>query len=141
MVTAERAGPWDQTAAGDVVVADQTITLGRPTTRTDAVVAGIRLMTSRNAAGVRPQTITDRFALAATEMLTRSRQRWQSERCFRWLKHHLGVLHPLGLSPQTADAQCVGLRFANLGLCDLSFKALTWTRGPSPSVGRPLRTT
>lgn len=99
-VTAARSGPWERTPAGDEVIADQVITLGSPNNRRGAVVPDVRLVTSRNAQGVLHQTVTDRFDLPAPAIATLYRQRWQIELFFRWLKHHLGVLHPLGHSPQ-----------------------------------------
>jgi hypothetical protein len=100
IVTAARTGPWARTPTGDDVIADQTITLGSPNNRKGAVVPDVRLVTSRNAHGVLHQTVTDRVDLPATEIVTLYRQRWQIDLFFRWLKHQLGVLHPLGYSPQ-----------------------------------------
>lgn len=85
---------------GDEVIADQTITLGRPHTRTGAVVRDVRLVTSRKARGEPRCVVTDRVDLPATETVTRCRQRWRIERFFRWLKHPLGVLPPLGHRPR-----------------------------------------
>lgn len=99
-VTTAWAGPWPRTPVGDEVIADQMITLGSPNNRNGTIVQDSRLVTSRNADGVLHQTVTDRVDLPATEIVTLYRQRWQLELFFRWLKHHLGVLHPLGHSPQ-----------------------------------------
>lgn len=99
-VTAAWPGVWERTRAGDEVLADQTITLGSPNNRGGAVVPDLRLVTSRNATGAIHRTVTDRFDLTAPEAVMLYRQRWQIELFFRWLKHQLGVLHPLGYSPQ-----------------------------------------
>lgn len=99
-VTTAWAGPWPRTPAGDEVIADQTITLGSPHNRTGAVVRNVRLVTSRNTRGESRCFVTDRVDLPATEIVTLYRQRWRIELVFRWLKHHLGVLHPLGHTPQ-----------------------------------------
>lgn len=88
----------DPTPAGDVIVADQRVTLGSPHNRAGAVVPAVRLVTSRNRAGQLHRLVTDRVDLSATEVVTLSRQRWQIELFFRWLKHHLGILQPLGYS-------------------------------------------
>lgn len=99
VVTADRLGPWPPTAAGDAILADQTITLGSPNNRNGAVLPGLRLVTRRNRHGTVHRTVTDRGDLLATEVVALYRQRWQIELFFRFLKHQLGVLHPLGYSP------------------------------------------
>lgn len=86
------------TAAGDLVVSDETITLGSPNNRRGAVLPGMRLVTSRNAAGDTQRFVTDRHDLTAAEVVTLYRQRWQIELFFRWLKHQLKLLHPFGAS-------------------------------------------
>ena len=102
-VTTDHIGPWPGTAAGDVILADQTITLGSATNRNGAVLAGLRLVTSRNQDGEEHRTLTDRFDLQADEVVTLYRQRWQIELFFRFLKHQLGVLRPLGYSRQAIE--------------------------------------
>lgn len=99
-VTTAHAVDPTPTAAGDVVLADQTITLGSPNNRRGAVLPAMRLGTSRNAAGVEQRFVTDRHDLTAAEVVTLYRQRWQIELFFRWLKHHLKALHLLGTSRQ-----------------------------------------
>jgi hypothetical protein len=99
-VTVTASRPVDPTPAGDVVLADETITLGSPHNRKGAVLSGVRQVTSRNVHGEVRTFVTDRHDLTAAEVATRYRQRWQIELFFRWLKHHLGILHPLGYSPQ-----------------------------------------
>src|SRR5215211_6670294 len=68
-VTASRPVAADPTAAGDAVLADQTITLGSPNNRRGAVLPGVRLVTSRNAAGVEHRFVTDRHDLTAAEVV------------------------------------------------------------------------
>jgi hypothetical protein len=84
----------------DVVETDQRVTLGAPTYSASTVVPELRLVTSVNAAGARLAVVTDRFDLPAAAVLALYRRRWQIELFFRWLKHHLGLLHPLGASPE-----------------------------------------
>ena len=86
------------TADGDVIVADETITLGRPNHRKGAVLPQMRLVTSRNAAGTEHRFVTDRHDLTAATVVALFRKRWQIELCCRWLKDHLKALHPFGPS-------------------------------------------
>lgn len=99
-VTHTRPGPWLPTAAGDTILADQTITLGSANNRAGAVLPGLRLVSSRNRHGAVHRTVTDRHDLRADEVVALYRRRWQIELFFRWIKHELGVLRPLGTSPQ-----------------------------------------
>jgi Transposase DDE domain len=101
-VTAERPVDPTPTAAGDVVLADQTITLGSANNRKGAVLPEVRLVVSRNAAGVVHRFVTDRHDLSAAEVVTLYRQRWQIELFFRWLKHQLKLLRPFGTSRAAA---------------------------------------
>jgi hypothetical protein len=100
VVTATIPGPWWPTAAGDTMVADQTIRLGSPNNRRGAVLDAMRLITSVNAHGEAHRTVTDRFDLSPADVVSLYRQRWQIELFFRWIKHQLTVLHPLGTSRQ-----------------------------------------
>lgn len=100
VVTADRADTWSPTAAGDTILADQVITLGSPNHRGSAVLEELRLVTSVNARDEVHRTVTDRFDLRAHEVVALYRKRWQIELFFRWLKHQLGVLRPLGTSRQ-----------------------------------------
>jgi hypothetical protein len=97
-VTAERPVSAPPTAAGDVVLADQEITLGSANNRKGAVLPTLRLVTSRNAAGVVRRFGTDRHDLTAAEVVTLSRQRWPIERFFRWLTYQLKATHLFGTS-------------------------------------------
>jgi hypothetical protein len=97
-VTADLPGPPG--AGGDGMVADQIVTLGSPHNHASVIVPDLRLITSVNAAGEPLTVVTDRFDLPAAAVLTLYRKRWQIELFFRWLKYHLGVLHPLGASPE-----------------------------------------
>lgn len=98
-VTGALAGPWLPTPAGDVILADAVITLGSPNNRKGTVLDGLRLVTSRNADGAVHHLVTDRGDLPAGEVVMLYRKRWQIELVSRFLKHQLGVLHPLGYSP------------------------------------------
>lgn len=99
-VTATRAVPIGPTPDGDTVLADWTVTVGSATNRRGAVVPGLRLIISRNRAGVEQRFLTDRHDLTATEVLQLYRKRWQIELFFRWLKRQLGLLRPIGRSPE-----------------------------------------
>ena len=92
------------TEAGDTIVADETITLGSPNNRNGAVLPNLRLVTSQNATGETHHLVTSRHDLSAQDVVMLYRQRWQIELFFRWLKRHLGMLHPLGTSPEAVWA-------------------------------------
>jgi hypothetical protein len=96
--TAERPVDPAPTADGDVVRRDATITLGSPNNRAGAVLPGLRLVAGRTADGAERAFVTDRHDLAAGDVLTLYRKRWQIELFFRWLKHQLKLLHPFGTS-------------------------------------------
>jgi hypothetical protein len=97
-VTADHSVSDAPTADGDVVLADEAITLGSPNNRNGAVLPGLRLVTSRNAAGVVHRFVTDRWDLTAAEIVTLYRKRWQIELFFRWLKYQLKATHLFGTS-------------------------------------------
>ena len=97
-VTAARSVSAKRTADGDRLLADETITLGSPNNRNGVILPGVRLITSVNAAGRVQRFVTDRFDLTAAELVRLYRKRWQIELFFRFLKHHLGLLTPLGRS-------------------------------------------
>lgn len=97
-VSAQRPIAPSATLEGDVVLADETITLGSPHNRRGAVVPHLRLVTSRNRVGVVHRFLTDRHDLTAAEVVMLYRKRWHIELFFRWLKHHLGARRPLGHS-------------------------------------------
>jgi hypothetical protein len=97
-ITATRAVSAKRTPEGDRLVTDQTITLGSPNNRNGVVLPGLRLVTSVNAAGAEQHFVTDRFDLTAPEIVRLYRKRWQIELFFRFLKHQLGLLTPLGHS-------------------------------------------
>ena len=90
--------PAITTPDGDIVLADQTITLGSPNNRAGAVLPGMRLVASRNPAGEEQRFVTDRFDLPAADVVALYRRRWRIELFFRWLKHQLGLVRPLGHS-------------------------------------------
>lgn len=97
-VTQTRAVSPKRTADGDLLLADETITLGSPNNRNGVVLPGLRLITSTNAAGVVQRFVTDRFDLTAAELVRLYRKRWQIELFFRVLKHQLHLTTPLGHS-------------------------------------------
>lgn len=97
-VTTRRRVPTKATWDGDVVLSDETITLGSPTNRAGTVLPGVRLVTSCNRRGAVQRFLTDRFDLTASDVVRLYRKRWQIERFFRFLKHHLGLTQPLGQS-------------------------------------------
>lgn len=94
----------ERTPTGDTILADATITLGSPTNRAGAVLPGWRLIISQNPSGGRHQLVTSRHDLTAQQVVTLYRRRWRIELFFRWLKHQLGGLHPLGTSPEAVWA-------------------------------------
>lgn len=100
-VSASRApaeGETEKTTEGDVVLSDETIVLGSPNNRRGAVLENVRLVTGENAKGEVHRFVTDRHDLAASEVLSLYRRRWQIELFFRWIKRQLGALRPLGHS-------------------------------------------
>lgn len=97
-VTAARPVSVKATPEGDVVLSDETITLGSPNNRRGDVLTGIRLLRSRNKTGRDQAFVTDRFDLTAFELVRLYHYRWQIELFFRFLKHHLGLTSPLGRS-------------------------------------------
>jgi hypothetical protein len=97
-VTAVRALAPQTTPAGDVLLCDWTISLGSTNNRRGAVIPGLRLVRSRNSEGQVRDLLTSRHDLGAAEVVMLYRQRWRIELFFRWLKHQLGLLHPLGYS-------------------------------------------
>jgi len=107
--------PATPTPDGDVILRDETITLGSPNNRRGAVLPEMRLVTSRNPAGAVPRCVTDRHDLTAAAVGTLSRKRWQSELFFRWLKHHLNALHPFGASREAVWLTVVMAAIATLG--------------------------
>lgn len=96
--TAARPVPAGPTPEGDVIVRDWTITLGSPHNRRGAVLPGMRLVSSRNAAGELQHFVSTRHDLCATEIVLLYRKRWQIELFFRWLKQQLHLTQPLGYS-------------------------------------------
>jgi hypothetical protein len=96
--------------AGRITVQhDQRITLGSPNNRRGAVLRGLRLVTAtvapepaaarRGATPVLYEVLTDRWDLAAPEVIQLYLWRWQIELFFRWLKRYVHLLHLLGYSP------------------------------------------
>lgn len=98
VITAQHRVPIGPTPDGDVLLADATVTLGSPNNRRGTVLPGMRMVINRNPQGAVQRFVTDRHDLTATEVVQLYRKRWQIELFFRWLKHQLGVLHPLGQS-------------------------------------------
>lgn len=81
------------------ILADETVTVGSPNNRRGTVLPGLRLITTETPAGTATY-LTDRHDLVAVDVVRLYRRRWQIELAFRWIKHQLGGLHPLGTSPQ-----------------------------------------
>jgi hypothetical protein len=134
--------PSITTPEGDVVLRDETITLGSPNNRTGAVLPGMRLVTSQNANGDEHRFVTDRHDLPAAEVVSLYRKRWQIELCFRWLKHQLTLLHPFGTSREAVwfsilIAACVAI-LSSLIQVDrpTAVSNIAWLRG----VGRAITT-
>lgn len=98
VITAQHRVPIGPTPDGDVLLADYTVTLGSPNNRRGAVLSRMRVVISRNRQQAVHAFLTDRHDLTATEVVQLYRKRWQIELFFRWLKHQLGVVHPLGRS-------------------------------------------
>lgn len=88
------------TPQDDEVLADEVITLGSPNNRRGAVLQEVRLVSSRTSDGRICKVVTDRHDLQAWEVVALYRKRWQIELFFRWLKRQLGVVQPLGYTPQ-----------------------------------------
>jgi len=107
--------PATPTPDGDVILRDETITLGSPNNRRGAVLPEMRLVTSRNPAGAVPRFVTDRHDLTAAEVVTLYRKRWQIELFFRWLKHQLNALPPFGASREAVWLTVVMAAIATLG--------------------------
>lgn len=99
-ITVRDDRPLGDVSTGAAVIADQRVTLGAPTYSASVVVSDVRLITSLNPAGESLRLVTDRFDLPAHVVVQLYRKRWQIELFFRWLKYHLGLLHPLGRTPQ-----------------------------------------
>lgn len=97
-ITTTRSVPVKATVDGDCLLGDATVTLGPPNNRNGVVLPGLRLVTSANPAGEVQRFVTDRFDLTAAELVRLYRKRWQIELFFRFLKHHLRVITPLGYS-------------------------------------------
>lgn len=97
-VTDQRPVLTRHTPEGDVVLSDETVVLGSPNNRAGAVLPGIRLIRSRNRFGREQAFVTNRGDLTAFELVRLYHYRWQIELFFRFLKQHLGMLHPIGVS-------------------------------------------
>ena len=88
------------TPEGDLLLSDETITLGSPNNRRGTVLEEMRLIRSENRKGEPYAFITNRHDLSALEVLYLYRRRWQIELFFRWLKRQSGALRLLGHSPE-----------------------------------------
>lgn len=131
MVTADRPiqlalAPDDLPTGRITVLHDQCITLGSATNRAGAVLSGIRLVTGivqptapaarQGAAPVTYQILTDRFDLAADDVVQCYLWRWEIELFFRWLKSHLKLPRLLGYSENAIMLTVVVAVFVHL-LC------------------------
>jgi hypothetical protein len=89
------------------------ITLGSPNNRAGAVLTGLRLVTAtvtpsaraarRGDAAVTYTLVTDRWDLAAAEVVQLYLWRWEIELFFRWLKRILGALKLIGTSRNAVE--------------------------------------
>lgn len=110
--TAARPLPADPAPGGDEVLADEEVVLGGPSNRNGAVLPKLRLVSGRNPAGEVRRFVTDRCDLGAAEVLALDRKRRQIELFFRWLKHQLGLLRPLGTSREAVWLTVLGAAVA-----------------------------
>jgi hypothetical protein len=95
------------------IASDERVTLGTPATRTGVLLTGWRRITAdvtprlrsghRSPAPRRYEILTDRWDLAAAEVVQVYLWRWQIELFFRWLKHHLHLPHLLGHSENAVE--------------------------------------
>ena len=133
------------TPAGDQVLADATITLGSPNNWAGAVVPDLRLITSRNTEGADHRLVTDRHDLTAADVVQLYRARWQIELFFRFLKHQLGLLKPLGYTRQAvwATALLAAIVAVLLLLSESSrpptISRIAWLRGLGAGLSIALR--
>jgi hypothetical protein len=142
-VVAQKKG-WVLT--DDLVVSDQTITLGSPNNRRGAVLSGLRLVTSRTPDGEECQLITDRFDLQAWEVGELYRKRWQIELFFRWLKRQLGAARSLGQSREavwlTMVVGCivalVWLLLEQMGARPKAMSRISWLRAAAVGLQQAL---
>ena len=131
------------------VTAEARVTVGSPENRASVVLPNLRLVTAtvlptapaarRGQAAVTYELLTDRWDLSAEEVVQAYLWRWQIELFFRWLKHHLALLHPLGYS-QNALLVTIWVCLIRHGLILLATAVLGQQR-PSPSVSAHLRAT
>jgi Transposase DDE domain len=148
-VTAERPvqAPLPGLGAGRIVVLhDQEVTLGSPNNRAGAVLTGLRLVTARvaprpaaarrGAGPIEYRLLTDRWDLAAAEVVQLYLWRWQIELFFRWLKSHVRLPRLLGYS-RAAVELTVWLAVVVHLLTLLAARALGLTRR-SPELLRRL---
>jgi putative transposase len=82
------------------LLADQHVQVGSPNNRRGATLSHLRQVTVQTPDGSIQSLLTTRFDLAAAEVVRAYRRRWRIELLFRWIKHHLGMLPPIGTSPQ-----------------------------------------
>lgn len=139
-VEAERPVPTalPHTPAGRITVQrDQRITLGSPNNRRGAVLRGLRLVTAlvapqptaarQGAAPVVYEVLTDRWDLAAHDVVQLYLWRWQIELFFRWLKRYVRLPHLLGYSRNAVELTLVVALLVHL-LTVLAAHALGWAR-------------
>jgi hypothetical protein len=113
--------------------ADQRVTVGSPHNRAGAVLPDLRLVTAdvtpdTRAARHRPtpvryELLTDRWDLSAADVVQLYLWRWEIELFFRWLKHGLHLLRPLGTS-ENAVLLTIWLTLLVHVLCRLAAAAL-----------------
>lgn len=81
------------------LLADQHVQVGSPNNRRGTVLLHLRQVTVQTADGIH-SLLTTRFDLPADQVVQAYRRRWRIELLFRWIKHQLGTLPPIGTSPQ-----------------------------------------
>ena len=104
-----------------------TIALGSPNNRRRAVLEGVRLVTSENEKGEVHAFVTDRHDLAALEVISLYRKRWQIELFFRWLKRQSG--HP-GSSLRERGVEAVWLTMVVAAIVAVLWRC--WPRSGAP---------
>ena len=116
---------------------DQRVTLGSPNNRRGAVLPGLRLVTAtvtpqpraarRGAPPVVYEVLTDRWDLAAHEVVQLYLWRWQVELFFRWLKRYVHLIYLLGYSRNAVELTVTLALLVHL-LTVLAAHALGWGR-------------
>ena len=128
------------------VTGDARVTVGALGNRASVVLSNLRLGTAtvapspavarRGGAAITYELLTDRWDLSAEEVVQTYLWRWQIELFFRWLKHHLDLLHLVGFS-ENAVRLTVWLALIRHALVLLATAALGHQR-PTPQIAAQL---